>query len=268
MIAPLGPSSSPAGPGYCRRASSSSSPSAVAKRVISCMPVLPARLTRRSPPSGSRPIDPRRCRTSGCAQNLPARIATPRAPSASASSVRILAVRTANGKTPDAIADGTRRRDDLRRGLERLEHRRLETALVRREHVEADLVQVLERRRERHRAEHVGRAGLVALGRAVPLDVLERDGRGRAAAPHVGRPRLEEAHRRHEHARAERREQLVPRERAVVDAERGELERPVRRELCGVDAQLGARLVREARPEREVGHVAGHVRGARDGDHA
>ncbi len=60
---------------------------------------------------------------------------------------------------------------------------------------------------------------------------------------------------------------LCPGERAVVDAERGELERPVRRELGGVDAELGARLVREARPERDVGHVAGDVRGARDGDH-
>ena len=65
---------------------------------------------------------------------------------------------------------------------------------------------------------------------------------------------------------AERGEQLVARERAVVDAERGELERPVGRELGGVDAELGSRLVGEPRPEREVGHVAGHVGRARDGD--
>ena len=136
---------------------------------------------------------------------------------------------------------------------------------MRREHVEADLVQVLERGRERDGAEHVRRARLVALGRAVPLDVLERDRRRRAAAPDVRRARLEEAHGRDEHARAERREQLVAREGAVVDAERGELERAMRRELGGVDAELGTGLVREPRPERDVRHVARHVRGARDG---
>ena len=124
-------------------------------------------------------------------------------------------------------------------------HRRLERSLVRREHVEADLVQVLERRCQRDRTEHVGGAGLVALGCAVPLDVLERDGRGRTPAPHVGRARLEEAHRRDEHSRPERCEQLVPREGAVVDAERCELERPVRRQLRGIHAELGTRLVRQ-----------------------
>ena len=50
---------------------------------------------------------------------------------------------------------------------------------------------------------------------------------------------------RDEHADAERRVELVPREREVVDPERVHVDRHVRRELGGVDADLGAVAVRQ-----------------------
>jgi len=70
-------------------------------RSTSARPVLAARLTRSRPPSGSRPSVPRRWRTSGCAQNLPARIATTARPEPGRELVHVPAL---DGERVDADA--------------------------------------------------------------------------------------------------------------------------------------------------------------------
>ena len=122
------------------------------------------------------------------------------------------------------------------------------------------------RRPERDRAHDVRRAGLVALGRIGPHDVVERDELDRPAAAQQRLAALEGATAGDERAGPERRVELVPRQREVVDARARHVDGAMRRELGGVDEELGAVVVRDRGELGQRPHLAGDVRGARDGD--
>ena len=106
-----------------------------------------------------------------------------------------------------------------------------------------DLLQRLAGGGEGDGADHVGRAGLEAVGRVGPDDVVERDELDRAAA--VQQRVAVQRHAADERAGAERRVELVAGEREVVDAGVGHRDRAVRGELGGVDEELRAVLVGE-----------------------
>ena len=122
------------------------------------------------------------------------------------------------------------------------------------------------RRPQRDRAHHVGRPRLVALGRVGPHDVVERDELDRPAAAQQRLAALEGAAAGDERAGPERRVELVPRQREVVDARGRHVDGAMRRELGGVDEELRAVVVRDRGELGQRPHLAGDVRGARDGD--
>ena len=107
-----------------------------------------------------------------------------------------------------------------------------------------------------------GRPGLVALRRVGPDDAVERHELDRAAAVQQRRGVAEPADGPDERAGAERRVELVAREREEVDARGGHVDRPVRRELRGVDEQPRAVAMRDGGEPRERPHLAGDVRRA------
>ncbi len=116
---------------------------------------------------------------------------------------------------------------------------------------------------EGDRAEHVGRARLLALGRVGPHHLVEVDevdgaaaGQERVAA-REGRPRADE------HARAEGRVHLVA---APGDEVGLGGQRPVRSELGGVDEHRHAPVVGGGDDGVERREPAGDVRGAGDGE--
>ena len=88
---------------------------------------------------------------------------------------------------------------------------------------------------EGDRADHVRGAGLVPGGRGGPVGGAEADLADRAAARQVRRGGVQPVAAADQHARAERRVDLVPGEREVVDAGRGEVDAPVRDQLRAVD---------------------------------
>ena len=160
----------------------------------------------RRPTSAS--VDPSRRAISGCAQKQPWR--TPIACSAlriAASSGCAVAVEVEGGDA-DAVAPGAvHRRQQLesRHLRESVPQARRQEPLVLGDGVHAEREQAAARRRERDDADHVRRAGLVALGRAGPDDVVERDELDRAAAVQqrraVGEPRRRRPARRRRTAR-------------------------------------------------------------------
>ena len=89
-------------------------------------------------------------------------------------------------------------------------------------------------------AEHVGAAGLVAGGAGGPAHRGLGDLRGGAAAGEVGLRGIQPVAATGEHAGAVGGVHLVPRERDPVDVERAEVDRPVRRELGGVEQHARA----------------------------
>ena len=122
------------------------------------------------------------------------------------------------------------------------------------------------RRRRRARSRRRRSACLPRSARARRTRRRARPGRRRprrrraaAARPsRCARPRAIED------ADAERRVELVAREREVVDPERFHVDRHMRRELGSVDADLGAVVVRELGQLAHGHDLARHVGGARD----
>ena len=196
---------------------------------------------------------PRRWRTSGCAQNLPARMRRHGAERGR----ELVRVVTLHGEreTPTRSPSPARRaRQTSGSAASAARPPAPEVLLRAARSARSRLVQVLERGRERDRAEHVRGAGLVALGRAVPLDVVERHRRGRAAAPDVGRPRLEEAVGETSTPEPKGRTACGPRTRSGRRRARRARARGAGR-AGRLEAELGARVVREPRPARDVGDV-------------
>ena len=116
--------------------------------------------------------------------------------------------------------------------------RRGELVVVGGDRVPADALELVDGRVERDGADDVRRAGLLALGRVGPHDLVEVDQVDGAAAGQErvavgeGRPGADE------HAGAERGVHLVPAPGEVVGGGR---QRPVGGELGGVDAAPGRR---------------------------
>ena len=108
---------------------------------------------------------------------------------------------------------------------------------------------------ERGDAEDVRGARLVPVRRGCPGRLVEVDPGHGAPAGEVGRRGVEPVAAADQRPRAERCVELVPGQRQVVHAGRGQVDPPVRDELCGVDGHPGARGVRD-RDDRSSGSTS------------
>jgi hypothetical protein len=137
---------------------------------------------------------------------------------------------------------------------------------MRRDAVHPQLPQDPARGPEGDRAHHVGRARLVALRCIGPDDVVECHELDRPAAAQQRLAALQHAAARDERAGPERRVELVPRQREVVDAGGRHVDGAMRRELGSVDEELRPVVVGDRGQLAQRPHLARDVRGARDGD--
>ena len=117
-------------------------------------------------------------------------------------------------------------------------------------------------------ADDIGAAALVAGRTRGPRDAVGRYARRRAAAAQVGRSGVEPVAAPGQHPGAVRRIQLVAGEDDVVDAARGDVDDPVRRELRSVDQNPGLVALSDGHDVGQRPELAGDVRGAGDDDQA
>ena len=109
---------------------------------------------------------------------------------------------------------------------------------------------------ERGDAEDVRGARLVPVRRGCPGRLVEVDPGHGAPAGEVGRRGVEPVAAPDQRPRAEGRVELVPGQRDVVHAGRGEVDPAVRGELCGVDGHAGARARARSRRSASSGSTS------------
>ena len=148
---------------------------------------------------------------------------------------------------------------------EALQHPAAQRELVVEHLVEAELEQRLDGDPERDRADHVRRAGLLAVRQVGPDRVVPRDDAYRPAAHDLRRAR-EEVTWRDEHPGAVRRVHLVTGQGDEIQVagvvRRPDLDAVMRRELRRVDRDPRAVAMRKLGHLVNRGHEAGDVRGA------